>query len=603
MTETAQPPAPASDPTTGRAIRPAGWALGLPALALLCALAIMRQGPAIERDIRRATLHEPGSDATSPIARHRARAEVDGRDVTVVADLGMADELRSAVEAIARIPGVRAVRTVTAAPVALDPFRLTITRGPRGFALVGGILSADDRAALVAAAAGFVGEDLVEDRLALATGAPPGFQAAARFAVALLGPLPSGEVELSGTVLDLRASAPDASRYEAALAALGRPPAGYRFGVQDLLPPTIDRFTWTAERGRSEVTLGGYVPSEALRAEILDTARAVLPGIPVRDQMQTARGLSRRVDLMATVRVALSGLAELQQGRVQLVDRRLDVRGETVARLESGGTAERLRSNLPAGTDLGTVEVAIVPASPFLFTAARTGGRVVLSGYVADGAERRSVAGQVAARFPGERLVDQLVIADGAPGGFPEVVRAALDTLGELAEGEAAIRDRSLRVTGRVLYGQLAARLRRSTPRAVPSDWTASIALEPAPPEGALDPILCGDLLGDAVRRSPLRFPDERSAAVPTGPALDTVAGIVRRCGQAEIRIVHEITSREPSETARELAEQRAKAIVAALETRNVTARLSGDGTALSRPDAPAPPTERTEFRVRTSPP
>lgn len=600
VTETAPPP---DSTAAARApIRPAGWALGLPALALLCLVAILRHGPAIERDIRRAALQGAGHAADSPFARHRARAEVDGRDVTVVADLGMPDELRSAVDAIARLPGVRAVRTMTAVPRELHPFRLTITRGPQGFVLAGGVASADDRAALVAEAARFVGEDLVEDRLALATGAPPGFGAVARLAVAMLGPLESGDVELSDTLLDLRGRAPDPARYDAALAALRQLPAGYRVGARDLVPPSVDVFTWTAERRGDEVLLAGNVPSEALRARIADMAAAALPGLAVRDRMQTARGLSRRVDLAASVQAGLAGLAALQAGRVELVDRHMTFRGETAARAEAGAIAARMRASLPAGTEAGAVDITVVPASPFLFTAVRAGGRVVLSGHVPDAAERRGFASLVAARFPGERLVDRLVVADGAPGGFAEVARVAVETLGELADGEAAIRDRSLRVEGRVLYGQLAARLRRGVPRAVPPEWTASVALEPPLPEQAVDAILCGDLLADAARRAPIRFPDERSAALPAGPAVEAVAAIVRRCGRAEIRIVHEIASREPPEAARGLADQRAKAIVAALEARNVTARLSGEGAVLRPPDAPAPALERTEFRVGAAP-
>lgn len=597
MSEPTQPDQPAPERGDALPPRPAGWALGLPFLALLCILSIMRFGPAIERDIRRATLQSAGSRAESPFARHRARAEVDGRDVSVVADLGMAEDLRSAVDAIARLRGVRQVRTATAIPVELRPFRLTLARTAQGVVLSGGVTSSDDRAALVEGAARLVGEDAVEDRLALATGAPPAFRGAALFALGLLGRLESGEVSLSDTLVDLRGRAPDAASYNAAMAALRTPPSGYRIGSLDLVPPEAAPFAWSAERRGDEVMLAGSVPSEAMRGEILERAAALLPGTTVQDRMQTARGLSRRVDLLGVAHAGLAGLASMQSGRVDLVERRVAVRGETVLRLEAASLGDRIRASLPGGLDVGAVEIAVVPASPFAFKAQRGGGRVVLSGYLPDATERKGLAALIAARFPGERMVDQLAVADGAPAGFPGVARVAIETLGEMADGTVSIRDRDLRVDGRILYGQLGARLRRTVPRSVPADWTATVSFEPPPPEQAVDAILCGDLLADAARRAPIRFPSEGGAALAASPGLEAVAGIVRRCGRAEIRVLHEMTSREPSETLRALADERAKAIVAALEARSVTARLSAEGAVIRPPDA-SNANERTTFRV-----
>ncbi|WP_375460126.1 hypothetical protein [uncultured Enterovirga sp.] len=589
--------------------RPAGWTYGLPALALLCGLTGLHLVPAIEQAIRRSTIRlaDPGAGEAG-LARYRARAQVDGRDVTLVADLGLTGDVRSLSEtAIRSLPGVRSVRTEVAAPVAMTPFAMTIRRSEGGFSFAGGVSSAEDRAALVEQAGTLVSAEAVDDRLKLATGAPPGFEAAARFLLDVLSRATSGEASISDRSLRVRAVTPDFASYRATLAAVNSPPAGFAVEAITIEPPVVPSYSWSARRDEGGIRFGGFVPSETLRAELVQSARAALPDVAVTDDMQTAGGLESGVDFRAFTGSIVAALAELQAGTAELAEQRFRFSGQGVDKLRLGAIETRIRQSIPAGIEAGPIAIVAVAASPFRVVARRSGGRVVLTGFVPGERERREVAALVSARYPGERLNDQRVVADGAPAGFPEAQRAALEALADFAEGEAVIRDTDLRLSGRILYGQLAARARDAVPKSVPPGWSASIVVEPVAPERSLDAMTCADVLAEAARRDPVRFqPGKAELSPQSRAALDGLADIVRRCGTARIAVAHRL---DGVADGRALATARATTLVSALVERGATARLTAAGSA-SAAGAPAtataagagqPPAsagERTEFAV-----
>lgn len=560
--------------------RPAGWALGLPVLGLIWLVAGLTLAPSIEQEIRRATL-QLGAGPGGVLHRYRAHAEVEGRDVVVLADLGLAEDARLAAEAAIRaIPGVRRVRTEVAVPVAMAPFTLTVRRDGAGISLVGGVGSPDDRVALVERAGTLVPPERVHDRLRLGTGAPPGFDAAARFLLSALASAESGEAVLADRTVRVRATTADSSRYEAVRAALRNPPPGFEVVLAEIEPPTVPVFTWSASREADGWLLSGHVPSEAQRTRLAERL-AALGGARVRDEMRTAKGLAPAIAFDSVADAALAALAELQTGRADLTGPAFRFTGEGVDKGALPRIEASLRQALPRAVEVAALSVSAVAPSPFRSLARRSDGRLTLTGFVPSEAERRAAAAAMPSRYPGEILVDRRVVADGAPAGFAEAQGLALDGLAVLSEGEAAIRDREIRLSGRALYSQLAARLREQLPKSVPAGWSVSVELDPVQPEGALDAVACGDVLGDAARREPLRFQPGKPDPAPDSQAvLERHADIVRRCGAVGIAVTHRAAP--PADQA--LAEARAAALVAAFRERGATARLAPAGTVLSGP-------------------
>ena len=65
------------------------------------------------------------------------------------------------------------------------------------------------------------------------------------------------------------------------------------------LVPEAKPFVWTAERDVAHITLGGNAPLPAIKAKLLDAARAALGGVEVADQMDLARGAPAKFDAAA----------------------------------------------------------------------------------------------------------------------------------------------------------------------------------------------------------------------------------------------------------------------------------------------------------------
>lgn len=574
-------------------LRPAGWALGLPALILLAAVAAMRVSPAIEINIRREAVKLAQGDASAPVLKAGTRIVVAGRDVTIVSDGELPDEVGRDIKTRAAVlPAVRWVGHEVTGYVALSPFPFRIRRTDAGIELSGAVPTPELRQRLVAQAEAFVTADQVDDRLRVAAGAPDGFAAAAQHLLGVIGPVEPAEASLSDRRVQVTARPRDSVSYNLLMAATRALPAGYVLGEPEILPPRIEPYVWTARRDGGGLSLGGAVPSEALRAAVIRLARDMLPELPVRDAMQTARGLERSVDFMEAARAAFGTLGRLQSGEAQIVARRFTLTGETVVKGGRDAIEKGLRETVPQGLGAPHVEVTVVPASPFIFAAKRAAGRIELSGYLSSDEDRITATTLTAVRFPGERTVDRTLVVEGAPAGFPDVLKTALSALSDFAEGEASVRDKSLTYSGRIIYGQLAARARRTLPGQVPEGWTARVELEPVRPSGALDAYLCADLLGDSTRKTPIKFPSGEAPA--TGPALDAAAEIVRRCGQVGIRVVQHVKAGADPAAARDLAIVRARALVAALFERGATARFSVDGI-VSSSDKDG---ERTEFLV-----
>lgn len=579
--------------------RPAGWALGLPAVALVCLAAVLWLTPSLEQEIRRAALGAAEETVGHELARAGVRAEVDGRDVRIVADEPLPDQARTRIaEAIGAIRGVRLVRVEVVSPSPMSPFELTLRRSEGGVSLSGGVPAANLRSALVARAERLVSRDRIDERLRIATGAPPGLAEAAAWLMGLLERASLGEATLSDRAIRLRLETADSPAYQALRAAVASPPAGFAIASAEILPPLATPFAWSVRRNRSELVMSGHVPSEETRARLASLAAHALPKLSFRDEMRVARGLEPGVDLASVAEVALPALASLQAGSAELVGRRLSVSGEAVAKARATETERRLRASLPSRVQVDKVSLTVVPASPYRFTARRADGRVVLAGFMPEGGGQDAIRELAASRFPGERVVDERDPADGAPPGFVEAARLGLETLTNFAEGEAKLSDREIEISGRVIYAQLAARLRDNFPSLLPAGWTGRITIAPVEPENALDPIQCGDLLAEAARRHPIRFEAGKAEPGPASkPAFLATAETLRRCGEVPVRVVHQIApAKTDPEALRSLAERRAALVVEVLAKLARNAKLSAEGAVApaGSPDA----ADRTEFKV-----
>jgi OOP family OmpA-OmpF porin len=556
--------------------KPKRWAIGLPLLAAVWGSGTWLAEPVVEADLKRAAQDQPG---LADLRRFGAKLEVQGRDAIVTTDFGLADAARSAAQGAGdRVPGLRSLRIETATPLAGQPFRLTILRRNGGTELRGSVPAGGLHGRLIEQAGASVGPDKVEDRLVPAIGAPDAYEEAAEAALRLAAFLERGEVTLADRRIAAQGEAADFAGYNALIRAATTLPAGYTLGLLEVQPPEARPFTWSASRNGSAVTLSGYVPSESARDALREALASALPGASVTDEMQTARGLASGVDFGALTRPALDALGQLGTGRALYDGRQLALSGSGPARDQLDRLPDAVRRNLPRNVALGPVSLTPVPASPYLFTARRGEGRVSLSGYAPDEDTRDMLQKTAERRFVGEAVSAGIHIADGAPDGFASMAGLALETLSQVADGEATLSDRRVNLEGRALYSEAAEQTRRRVTTSLPSGWTGTARLKVETAEKILEPGQCADLLGEAVRREPVRFEADRPDATGKGrAALDALASVVRRCGSARIRVVVRADAGSDADASRALAQLRATALAGVLG-KDMSATLSGEG-------------------------
>lgn len=233
----------------------------------------------------------------------------------------------------------------------VSPFTWSALKNAGGIVLSGYIPAEGARAPAVAAAKAIAGAGEVKDELKVAEGLPASvnFGQATGFLLGQLGKLTSGVATLRDEALSLTGLAPDVPVYEAVTAALKSAlPGGMKLAALDLKGPTASPYSWSAIRTADSLTLGGFIPSEAVRAPILDSAKKAFPALRLVDQMKTALGAPD--GFAVAVSNALAQLARLDVGTATLTDKALKIIGETMDKALPGSLQSALGgTGLPAG--------------------------------------------------------------------------------------------------------------------------------------------------------------------------------------------------------------------------------------------------------------
>lgn len=299
--------------------QPARWLWGLIPLGLLWAVGNLALDSAIQRDVgMRAEQAVAAVAGTTPGARPVV-AQVDGRDVTIGGEVLSSD---GASKAMARLHGEFGVRRTLGGlsqVVAQKPYSWFASRQPDSVTLGGFVPDLETAAANMAVAAAALPGLRIDDRQAVAFGAPEGFAAMAVAMLAELPKLATGRVTLDDGRFCIEGKAASSDSFlslEAMTAQIERP--GFRAVKCDLEPPTVAPYRWSAEQeAGSGLVLRGSYPGADARGQILAVARQVFgAGAAIRDEMKPALGAPST--FVAKVTRALTDLGRLRQGRAEI---------------------------------------------------------------------------------------------------------------------------------------------------------------------------------------------------------------------------------------------------------------------------------------------
>jgi len=324
------------------------------------------------------------------------------------------------------------------------------------------------------------------------------------------------------------------------------------------LVPEARPFVWSAERDVVRVTLGGSTPLPAIKARLLDVARASLNGVDVVDQMGLARGAPPRFDAAAAL--LIDQIGKLKDGKIAISDTQVSLSG--MARDLGGREAiAAALKNLPEGFSVAANEIK---APPYIFQAYKDPVAVTLTltGYVPDNNVHAALVQAAGRKFFNEKVVDNLKASVGAPSGFATAVIPALGALSRLSTGTLVVSDREVKLSGDALYEAAAGQIRAGLTKDIPKGWQTKPEISVKPAAAPVDATVCQQLFSDLLAKGKIRFESGRAVIDPDSAGLlDRLIETALRCPTATIEIAGHTDTDGDDGFNQALSEKRAQAV------------------------------------------
>jgi OOP family OmpA-OmpF porin len=350
------------------------------------------------------------------------------------------------------------------------------------------------------------------------------------------------------------------------------------------LIPAVKPYVWLAERDVVRVTLYGNAPLPAIRARLMDAARAAAGNTEVVDRMGMARGAPPRFDNAAMLLIDQVG--KLKEGKVVLTDTSVSLFG--MAR-ELGNREAILAAlkNLPEGYSIGE---NTIKAPPYIFTANKdpVGNTVTLGGYVPDNNIHAAIAAAAGRKFFSERIVDNLKASAGAPLGFSGAAVLALGALSRVSTGSLVLSDKDVKFSGDALFAVAAEQIRGNLGGELPQGWKADADVSVKPASNMVDPTVCQQLFSELLGKARIKFESGRATIDEDSRGLlDRLIETALRCPGAHIEVAGHTDSDGDGPANMSLSEKRAQAVADYLILAGLPpARLKAVGYGSSRPVA-----------------
>ncbi len=324
------------------------------------------------------------------------------------------------------------------------------------------------------------------------------------------------------------------------------------------LIPEAKPFAWSIERDVVRVTLSGNTPLPAIKAKLMEAARASLRGTEISDRMTMARGAPPRFDNAALLLIDQVG--KLKDGKITLSDTSVSLTG-MAREIGSREAIQAALRNLPEGF---SVKENAIKAPPYVFQANKdpVANTVTLAGYVPDNAVHAAIVAAVGRKFFSEKLVDKLKASAGAPQGFQNAVVAGLGALSRVSTGSLVISDREVKLSGDALYAVAADQIRGGIGGELPQGWAAKAEVSVKPVASAVDPTVCQQLFFELLGKAKIRF-DSGSATINKDSMglLDKLIETALRCPTANIEVAGHTDSDGDTNGNVTLSEKRAQAV------------------------------------------
>jgi len=330
------------------------WWPGTIPLAILWGLAAWSNTVPLEAD-----LAARSNAALKDTVLDKTQIAVDGRDVTFAADAFSEDGRRSALAAVAAVPGVRLVNDETRLVPEAKPFVWSAERDVVRVTLAGSAPLPATKSKLVEAAHAALGNVEVADQMTLARGAPARFDAAASLLIDQIGKLKDGKITISDDKVSLSGMARELGGREAIAAGLMNLPQGFSVASNDIkAPPFI--FQAYKDPVAVALTLTGNVPDDKIHSSLVASARRKFFNEKVVDNLKVSMGAP--AGFAAAVAPALGALSRLSTGTLVVSDREVKLSGDAFYDAAAVQIRAGLGKDFPQGWQF-KADISVKPAA------------------------------------------------------------------------------------------------------------------------------------------------------------------------------------------------------------------------------------------------
>lgn len=494
-------------------------------------------------------------------------------------------------------------------------FKIEVLRNDDGISLIGLAPAQTDRAAIVETLDALAEGDQVTDMLETSDHpVPPGWESAVAFAETALKSLPRSKISITPGRVAVTAISDSAAQKQDIEARLRRlAPSGLQLALdisapRPVITPFTLRFLIDEEGPRFDAC---SADSDKSSARILAAARAagaagdatctVGLGVPTPEWADAAM-------------LGIAAVKSLGNGSITFSD--VDVAleaGPGVSQAAFDAAVGELESNLPKVFSLkatqstaaegGTAEAEFVGTlSP--------DGEVTLSGRVTDELTRDAVESFAHAQF-GTKAVHAATRLDAnLPTEWPTRVLVGLEALAQLHSGKVTVGATSIRIEGKSGSKDAAATVARILTAKLGENAKIAIAVKY---DKELDPQVdlptdqeCLDQINAALAEHKITFEPGSAIVTPDAKAtIDKIANIMKGCADYPMEVGGHTDSQGREEMNLALSEQRARAVIVALQSRRVlTGNLSAKGYGETVPimandtEADREKNRRIEFRL-----
>lgn len=322
---------------------PARWLWGVIPVLLVTLLVVAGEGPKIERDLTKrasAVLNESGHGW--------ATIRFNGREAVLTGTAFSPEQRSEAVNIVSSIVGVGGVQDRAKLLPGISPYTWWATREDRTIKLKGHVPSEADKQTILGIVKATMPDLSIDDRMKLASGAPPKqrWLGAISFALNQLGPMTEGSARLSDMQLELAGEAGTDTAYRAITNALDTQlPDGLVLRQAKVVAPAVSPYDWGILYKNGKVVLTGHVPDEKLRQEVLESIEKYFGGAVIEDGMLLGSGEPE--GWPSVMQVVVTQLSRLEEGEVTIEGTSLSMVGLAHDTPTAEAVVGKLRSSLP----------------------------------------------------------------------------------------------------------------------------------------------------------------------------------------------------------------------------------------------------------------